>query len=84
MKFCLMERTLGYRGKEGFMFVWVNGKEKEYEENITIQQLIEREGYKKEQIAVEVNEAIIPKAEYEGYVIAPNDKLEVVSFVGGG
>lgn len=66
------------------MFVWVNGKEKEYEENITILRLIEQEGYKKEQIAVEVNEVIIPKAEYEGYVIAPNDKLEVVSFVGGG
>lgn len=66
------------------MKIYVNGEEKECEKGTTLEQFVEACGYRKERIAIEVNEAIIPKAEYGNYVLGPNDKLEVVTFVGGG
>lgn len=35
-------------------------------------------------IAVERNEEIVPKAQYDKTVLADGDVIEVVSFVGGG
>lgn len=35
-------------------------------------------------IAVERNEEIVPKAQYDKIVLADGDVIEVVSFVGGG
>lgn len=66
------------------MIIQVNGEEKECADGISLEQFLAENGYRKEQIAVEVNEVILPKAEYAGYILAPNDKLEVVAFVGGG
>jgi sulfur carrier protein len=34
--------------------------------------------------AVEVNEQILPKAQYETYRVQPGDRIEVVTLVGGG
>ena len=35
-------------------------------------------------IAIEVNGEILPKAEYENYILADGDSCEIVNFVGGG
>ena len=35
-------------------------------------------------IAVECNEEIVPKAQYDTFVLKDDDVIEVVSFVGGG
>jgi sulfur carrier protein len=35
-------------------------------------------------VAVEINRAVIPKAEYERTVINEGDHVEVINFVGGG
>ena len=40
--------------------------------------------YKLGRIAVECNEEIVPKAQYENFVIHDGDIVEIVSFVGGG
>ena len=37
-----------------------------------------------QRVAVEINEEIIPKAEYGETVLKDGDKVEVVRFVGGG
>jgi thiamine biosynthesis protein ThiS len=34
--------------------------------------------------AVEVNEQILPKDQYETYRVQPGDRIEVVTLVGGG
>lgn len=41
-------------------------------------------GYQPERIAVECNEEIVPKAEYDKKILQDGDVLEIVSFVGGG
>lgn len=66
------------------MQIIVNGEPMEWKENQTLEQWVAERGYRKERIAIEVNEEIIPKAEYGKYMLSENDKLEVVTFVGGG
>lgn len=50
----------------------------------TLLELLEAQGYRLEVIAVEYNGAILNKAAYGSTVLQEGDKLEVVSFVGGG
>lgn len=62
----------------------MNGVEKEVSGKISLLELLRREGFQTERIAVEKNGEIIPKTAYEATWISETDKLEVVSFVGGG
>ncbi len=62
----------------------INGRQKNYSEGITLAEVLAKEGYQPEQIAVECNEEIVPKAEYEIYRLNPTDHLEIVKFMGGG
>ena len=41
-------------------------------------------GYQAVRIAVECNEVMVPKAEYDDFVLHSGDVVEIVSFVGGG
>ena len=40
--------------------------------------------YPLDKIAIELNGQIVPKAKYAQTILNPNDKLEIVTFVGGG
>ncbi len=37
-----------------------------------------------QRVAVEVNGDVVPRAEHASHALAPGDKVEVVTFVGGG
>ena len=43
-----------------------------------------QEKYDPKKIAVECNEEIVLKSQYESFVLKENDTLEIVRFVGGG
>lgn len=64
--------------------VSVNGKEYSIAEGKNVLELLKMLGFKLSFVAVEINGEIVPKAEYEKTVIKDCDKVEVVSFVGGG
>lgn len=53
-------------------------------EGMTVAELLKTRGYKTLYIAVEMNDEILPKAQYENTVLKDGDILEVVNFVGGG
>ncbi|MBQ8922991.1 MAG: sulfur carrier protein ThiS [Oscillospiraceae bacterium] len=63
--------------------VKVNGVEMDVSGK-TVSELLEAEGYQPAVVAVELNEVILPKAEYGSTVLKDGDIAEVVSFVGGG
>ena len=63
--------------------IQVNGEKIEADGRTLIEFLTEH-GYQTEKIAVECNEEIVPKAEYEKKILQDGDVLEIVSFVGGG
>lgn len=62
----------------------INGAEKEYPEGITLTEVLQQEGYQITKIAVERNEEIVPKSEYDCVQLKATDCLEVVQFMGGG
>jgi sulfur carrier protein len=62
----------------------VNGQEVVLGEPCTLLTFLEREGYVLTRLAVEKNGKIVPKAAYESELLSEGDRLEIVSFVGGG
>ena len=62
----------------------VNGEAVNNAEGLSLESYLNQESYTISRIAVELNGNIVPKAEYGKTIIAEGDKLEVVSFVGGG
>lgn len=62
----------------------INGVSKTGYANATVAEMLQREGYKISQVAIELNEQILPKGQYEDTVLKEDDVIEVVSFMGGG
>lgn len=62
----------------------VNGETQKLLEKIPLSEFLQREGYAPEKIAVELNGEIIPRSRYASVILTDADKLEIVSFVGGG
>lgn len=61
----------------------INGNQVDAEE-LNLLSYLEENGFTPQRIAVECNEMIVPKSQYEGYVLHSGDVVEIVSFVGGG
>ncbi|ACO02982.1 MAG TPA: thiamine biosynthesis protein ThiS [Persephonella sp.] len=66
------------------MKVIINGEEREFDRELTIKELVEKLGIKAPNYAVAVGMEVIPKSEYDSYKIKDGDKVEIVTFVGGG
>lgn len=66
------------------MKIVINGEEEEVLEGLTVSALLDSLGIKKERVAVELNLDIVPKAKFAETALKDGDKLEIVSFVGGG
>ncbi len=64
--------------------ITVNGENIENIAGKTIGAFLVENDYDMGRIAVEVNEEIIPKSQYESTLLQDGDCIEVVSFVGGG
>jgi len=62
----------------------LNGETREVDEGLTVAGLLERLGPKGVQVAVEVNARVIRRAEHATHVLAAGDRVELVTFVGGG
>ena len=63
--------------------ITLNGKEKDYF-NITVEELLVKEGYENIRVAIELNGEIIRRNSFGSTLIKDGDNIEVVSFVGGG
>lgn len=62
----------------------INGKEKVLACPTTLSELLTQLGYRAAFVAVELNGNIIKQADFGSTTITDADKLEIVSFVGGG
>lgn len=62
----------------------INGVQKQYPSGLTISEMLIRENFEKERVAVELNEEIVSKDDYGTTVLKDADVIEVVSFMGGG
>lgn len=62
----------------------VNGSEQEVPEGTTVSKLLEILGARSEDVAVEVNQSVVRRARHPEALLEPDDRVEVVTFVGGG
>ncbi len=66
------------------MNIILNNDEQIVLENISVSELLDNFEIDLEYMAVEVNQAIVPKSKYESFRLKENDKVEIISAVGGG
>jgi thiamine biosynthesis protein ThiS len=64
--------------------VTVNGRAQRVPTGSTLAQLLETLGLDRARVAVELNLRVVPRAEHATLRLNHGDKLEVVTFVGGG
>ena len=66
------------------MKIQVNGEERQVERGTTLAQLVAGLKLGAVRVAVERNLEIVPGAQYDKTALAEGDRLEIVTFVGGG
>ena len=62
----------------------VNGEARARAGPMTVADLLVALGLDERKVAVERNEAIVPRSVYSTTWLAPGDSLEIVHFIGGG
>ncbi len=66
------------------MTIQLNGDAFQIEQGLNLRALLERLDLRPRRVAVEINQEVVPKAEYGRTVLSAGDKVEIISFVGGG
>lgn len=64
--------------------ITINGKQIQLTYEMSVADYLEENNYQINRIAVEMNEEILPKYSYSETMLKDGDRLEVVTFVGGG
>ena len=62
----------------------LNGEPYSVEAGTRVTALLEELKLKPKRVAVEVNQTVVPKADYDRIALNPGDRVEVINFVGGG
>lgn len=66
------------------MRVTVNGEVMEVPEGTTAEDLVSMLGHRTDRVAVEVDGEICPHDRRGSFILTPGQRIELVSFVGGG
>jgi thiamine biosynthesis protein ThiS len=66
------------------MKIIVNGEEQTYNVPLTVTALLQELDLRPEQVAVEVNLAILDRSNFPTWNLQEGDKVEILSFIGGG
>jgi len=66
------------------MKVTLNGEERGVPDGVTVRQLLEHLELTGGPVAVEINRAIVPRAQHVTRTVAAGDEVEIVHLVGGG
>lgn len=62
----------------------VNGAEWNYPGAVTVAEFMKKQGYSDKAAVVEINGAIVSRQNWDSRVLEQEDKIEIVTFVGGG
>ena len=64
--------------------VWVNGRSVTLEDNTSVDSFIDSLGLSDKKIAIEINHQIVSRSRYHSITLNNDDKVEIVTAVGGG
>lgn len=73
-----------FLGKNHLMNIILNGQNKKIDDNANIQKLLISLSLNNKRLAVEVNQKIIPRADFDKFTLSELDKVEIVQAIGGG
>jgi thiamine biosynthesis protein ThiS len=62
----------------------INGEKREVREPISLAELVRELALAPERLAIELNQAVVRRADWPHTTLTENDRLEIVHFVGGG
>ena len=62
----------------------LNGENKQIEDNTSITGLLKTLDLGEKRLAVELNQAIIPRGEFASHTLKEQDRVEIVQAIGGG
>lgn len=66
------------------MTITLNGKKAEFDDGISLIELLSIKGLEPERVVVEYNFQVLKREEWDKVILKENDTLEVLRFVGGG
>jgi thiazole synthase len=64
--------------------IFVNGERRRIDEGATVLFLLRELSLPETRVAVERNRSLVRKTEFAGTVLGEGDRVEIVTFVGGG
>ena len=66
------------------MHIHVNGEDREIAEGSSVSDLLGELELQADRVAVEINLKILDRGEFDRYVLHEDDRIEILSFIGGG
>jgi len=64
--------------------IWVNKEEMEFEEGMTVEDVLKKKKYTYRLITVIINGEVIPRDRYSVHKIKDGDKIDVIHIMSGG
>ncbi|KYO69174.1 sulfur carrier protein ThiS [Thermovenabulum gondwanense] len=64
--------------------IWVNKEEMEFEEGMTVEDVLKKKKYTYRLITVIINGEVIPRDSYSVHKIKDGDKIDVIHIMSGG
>jgi thiamine biosynthesis protein ThiS len=66
------------------MTIVLNGEKQQVNNNTTVSQLLTSLNLENKRLAVEINQQIIPRSEFDNHILVDSDRVEIVQAIGGG
>jgi sulfur carrier protein len=66
------------------MKITLNGEDREVADALTLEALLEADGFREKRVAVEINRQIVPRSTFSDHRLKPGDRIEIVHAIGGG
>jgi sulfur carrier protein len=66
------------------MNILLNGEPQNVPENTTASQLLETLQLTGKRLAMEVNQEIVPRSQFQEFILKADDRVEIVHAIGGG
>ncbi len=70
--------------KSAAMNIIINGEHRPLEPGTSLDELVQLLDLKGKRLAIEVNQEIVPRGQFEHFKLSDNDHVEIVHAIGGG
>jgi len=71
-------------GKQAMITIFLNGTDKQLDDNTSISQLLDTLALGDKRLAVELNQQIVPHSDFTSVTLNDQDHVEIVQAIGGG